>query len=267
MALRHRVTLLLAALLVTVTGLEVTSASRVSAASLPIFTVMNTSETLPDGVWFRRSPHTADTDRVTGHGVYKNERVQLKCYAWGDAVGPYSNRLWYYVLNMTRPTNAGVTNQGYLNAHYINDGKLANQVDANVPGCRGAVYYSPFETNQFFPSHALNPQTLGASKWESGSACDAAKAYRATRTSANGLPVTMLAGWSLGRVGTIYYLYSANVYDQQRINYILMIDPGNYSDLHGSFFNPSCDSKLGAGVVLAGWLTANRSARLCDPGR
>ena len=29
--------------------------------STPIFTVMNTNETLPDGVWFRNSPpHTAD---------------------------------------------------------------------------------------------------------------------------------------------------------------------------------------------------------------
>ena len=112
-----------------------TAATGASAASEPVFTVMNTSETLPDGVWFRRSPHTADTDRVTGHGVYKNERVQLKCYAWGDAVGPYSDRLWYFVLNVTRPTNAGVTNQGYLNAHYINDGKAANQIDAGVAQC------------------------------------------------------------------------------------------------------------------------------------
>jgi hypothetical protein len=68
---------------------------------------MNTSEIPPDGVWFRRSPHIADTDRVTGYGVYMNEQVQLECYTWGDAVGPYANRLWYFVLNVTRPANAG----------------------------------------------------------------------------------------------------------------------------------------------------------------
>ena len=66
-------------------GLVGTSAA--SAYSGPIFTVMNTSETLPDGVWFRNSSHTADTDRVTGHGVYMGERVQEVCYAWGDSGG------------------------------------------------------------------------------------------------------------------------------------------------------------------------------------
>lgn len=101
----------------------------------PVFPVMNTSETLPDGVWFRNSPHVNDTSRVTGLGVYSGERVQLHCYGWGDSVGPYNDRLWYYVTNVTRPTNNGTPNQGWLNAHYINDGQLANVVDTGVPAC------------------------------------------------------------------------------------------------------------------------------------
>ncbi len=101
----------------------------------PVFTVMNTSETPPDGVWFRNSPRTSDTDRVTGHGVYAGERVQLRCYAWGDAVGAFNNTLWYKVLNLTRPTNAGVANSGFLNAHYVDDGLVANQIDTGVPDC------------------------------------------------------------------------------------------------------------------------------------
>jgi surface antigen len=105
------------------------------ATSGPVYTVMNTSETPPDGVWFRNSPHINDTDRVTGHGVYMNEQVQVHCYAWGDAVGPYSNSLWYNVTNVTRPTNNGAPNVGYLNAHYVNDGAVANQVDSGVPAC------------------------------------------------------------------------------------------------------------------------------------
>ena len=111
------------------------SAQPPPPASGPIFTVINTSETLPDGVWFRNSAHTADTDRVTGHGVYKNERVQLHCYAWGDAVGAYNNKLWFRVTNVTRPTINSRPNSGFLNAHYVNDGKLANQIDAGVPAC------------------------------------------------------------------------------------------------------------------------------------
>ena len=111
------------------------STSACPGPSLPIFTVMNTDETQPDGVWFRNSPHTNDTSRITGLGVYRNEQVQLQCYAFGDAVGQYQNRLWYYVTNVTRRTVAGMANQGYLNAHYINDGQVANVVDAGVPAC------------------------------------------------------------------------------------------------------------------------------------
>lgn len=96
---------------------------------------MNTSETPPDGVWFRDSPHTADTDRVTGHGVYMNEQVRLRCYGWGDSVGKYNDTLWYRADNVTRPTNDGVANTGWLNAHYVNDGQNANVVDVGVPPC------------------------------------------------------------------------------------------------------------------------------------
>jgi len=60
--------------------------------------------------------------------------VQLHCYGWGDAVGLYNNTLWYYVTNVSRSLNGG-TNAGGLNAHYINDGASANQVDAGVRAC------------------------------------------------------------------------------------------------------------------------------------
>lgn len=162
--------LLAISMVATVTTAAITTTTRASAASGPIFTVMNTSETLPDGVWFRNSPHTADTDRVTGHGVYMNEQVRLRCYAWGDAVGPYNNQLWYFVLNVTRPTNASAANQGYLNAHYINDGKLANQIDSGLPQC-GAAPTPPPPPNAFYNrtaainwalTHAQDPQAYGA---------------------------------------------------------------------------------------------------------
>jgi len=101
-----------------------------------IFTVMNTSETLPDGVWFRNSPHTADTSRIIGLGIYANEQVNEQCYAWGDAVGAYANSLWYYANDVSRPyAPNGATNVGWLNAHYINDGTAANQPVPGVPAC------------------------------------------------------------------------------------------------------------------------------------
>jgi hypothetical protein len=101
----------------------------------PVFTVMNTDETPPDGIWFRNSPHTADTEKVTGLGVYSGEQVKLHCYGWGDSVGPYRDTLWYDASNVTRSTVDGRSDAGWLNAHYINDSKRAGEVDAGVPAC------------------------------------------------------------------------------------------------------------------------------------
>jgi hypothetical protein len=275
--LRHRITLLVAALLVTGTGIGLTSANVASAASGPIFTVMNTSETLPDGVWFRNSPHTGDTDRVTGHGVYMNERVQLECFAWGDPVGPYSNRLWYYVLNVTRPVNAGVTNQGYLNAHYINDGKLANQVDSGVPQCGAvpapppppppppprpkSVFYSPNETPDAVPGLTLADLNLVIDQWSAGD-CSASAAANIP----NG--VSTLAGWSVGRLGPIYFLDTASAQQISQVHTIILFDPGSTVD----FAEPplwkrllgkqTCDWQYPINSLLANWLRSNGANRL-----
>jgi hypothetical protein len=100
----------------------------------PVFTVMNTSEQPPDGVWFRDEPNTPGP-RLNGYGVYMGDRVQLQRYGWGQAIGQYSNRLWYQSANLTRPSAPGRSNVGWLNAHFINDGSNTNVVDAGVPPC------------------------------------------------------------------------------------------------------------------------------------
>lgn len=98
----------------------------------PVFAVMNTSETPPDGVWFRDNPNAAGP-RLNGYGVYAGDRVQLRCYGTGAPIGAYANRVWYYAGNLTRPNAPGRANVGWLNAHYVNDGRASNQV---VPGVR-----------------------------------------------------------------------------------------------------------------------------------
>lgn len=106
-------------------------------AARPVYSVMNTSEQPPDGVYFRNSPHTADTSRIYADGVFAGDQVRVRCSGWGDAVGPYNNTVWYYVDNVTRPTvpSNGAANSGWLNAHYINDGLNTNQVEPGVPAC------------------------------------------------------------------------------------------------------------------------------------
>ncbi len=119
-----------------VLGLAAATTGPASAATGPVYTVMNTSESPPDGVYFRPGPDTSGPTPAYGLGVFMGEQVQLQCYAFGQAIGPYNNTLWYYSLNVSRPVNYdGQSNQGMINAHYINDGQAANVVDAGVPAC------------------------------------------------------------------------------------------------------------------------------------
>lgn len=240
-----------------------------ASASTPTFTVMNTSETLPDGVWFRRSPHTADTDRVTGHGVYKHERVQLRCYAWGDAVGPYHDRLWYYVHNVTRPKIAGRANDGYLNAHYINDGMAANEKDAGVVQCpvpigKRVAYYSGKgsagapKARSLKADRVLTADGTYDGRWTPSTHC----VPSSNAVSFAGKDINRLAGWSLGRLGPIYalkYLKDHNPNAAKRINYVIMFDPGAPADFGDCDYNRTT---VQADSTLAWWLKLSGDNRL-----
>lgn len=123
------------ALIVAAWARTVTKNSASNQSGSLTFDVMNTSEELPDGVWFRESPRTADTKKTTGLGVYEGESVRLTCYGWGDSVSDKENRLWYQVVNLTRPKVNGEENSGWLNAHYVDDKQVANVVDGGVKEC------------------------------------------------------------------------------------------------------------------------------------
>lgn len=113
------------------------SSASASAPTGPSFPAMNTAETQPPGIWYRNSPHTDDPIRITGFGAYDGETLTEDCYGWGDPVGQYSNTLWYYSHNLTRSVVDGRSNEGWMNAHYINDGLNANQITSGVPACNG----------------------------------------------------------------------------------------------------------------------------------
>lgn len=267
-------------------------------ADTPSFQVMNTSETPPDGVWFRNSPHTADTDRVTGLGVYANEWVQLICYDWGDSVGPYNDSLWYFTKNQTRPTVGSRENSGYLNAHYINDQKKANEVDAGVPQCGSStspatsgpaptgppistgpttpqthpqpsrstsVFFSPNDTPGALGDRQPADLNLRLSDWSSGS-CDSSQAFAAAYMG--GESVKTLSGWSKGRLGIVYFLTTASPSALNALHRIVLFDPGN----SGDFAKPSgwsallgqttCDWHYAINEHLASWLSSNSANHL-----
>ncbi|MGW1770268.1 hypothetical protein [Streptomyces sp. NPDC002104] len=260
----------------------ITGATPVGAAAGPVFTVMNTSESLPDGVYFRNSPHTSDTPRITGLGVYQREQVRAKCFLMGDAVGSYGNQVWYLTDNVTRPSAAGRPNSGWLNTHYVDDGMRANQVAPGVPSCNAApptptptpgnyaqntAYYSGLGSAGAGTARTLNlGRVLTADgsydgRWTSGTEC----VPNGNATAFAGKNITRLAGYSLGRLGPIYALRQLkntnNTAQAKKIDYVVLFDPGSWDKDFGGCDLPSSGS-VQADQTLLWWLRQNPDARL-----
>ena len=153
---------------------------------------------------------------------------------------------WYFVLNVTRPTNDGVINSGYLNAHYINDGKLANQPDGGVSQCAmKSVFFSGTSDSTGGSGHQVASVDYPLSALSGPPTCALA--------GGTVMPpdTTTLAGWSGGRLGPIYFLKTANPAQYAAVHKVIFIDPGNSSD-----FVP-CDARANVNALLAIWLKAN----------
>jgi hypothetical protein len=91
-----------------------------------VYTVFNAE----GGIYYRNSPHWADTSATPGVGVYNGDRVELICGASGDAVGPYNDTAWSYVNNLSRSVG-----DGWVNEHFINDGQPTNTFVPGEPMC------------------------------------------------------------------------------------------------------------------------------------
>jgi hypothetical protein len=71
-------------------------------------------------------------------------------------------------------------------------------------------------------------------------------------------PVSTLAGWSRGRLGPIYYLYSGGGLGAA-VHRIVLFDPGSTSDFAepspwANLINPTCDWRYDINGLLANWL-------------
>ncbi|HEV3321378.1 MAG TPA: hypothetical protein VG147_04205 [Solirubrobacteraceae bacterium] len=82
------------------------------------------------GIYYRSSPHWADTSATPGVGVYNGDQVQLICGAFGDAVGPFNDTAWSYVNNLSRSVG-----DGWVDEHFIDDGAADNSFVTGEPMC------------------------------------------------------------------------------------------------------------------------------------
>jgi hypothetical protein len=91
-----------------------------------VFSIFNAD----GGIYYRNSPHWADTPQTPGVGVYNGDQVQLICGAFGDPVGPFNDTAWSYVNNLSRSVGSG-----WVNEHFINDGAADNAFVGGEPMC------------------------------------------------------------------------------------------------------------------------------------
>lgn len=75
----------------------------------------------------------------------------------------------------------------------------------------------------------------------------------------NNKRITTLAGWSIARLGPLYFLKTASQQRKSEINYILLIDPGSRADYN----NNDCDQMdPSQSKLLADWLSSNPNNHL-----
>jgi hypothetical protein len=213
------------------------------------------------GVYFRRSLSWADAEATPGHGIYTGDQVEVICGAFGEAYGPYANRWWSYVRNLTRP-GAG---SGWVNAHFINDGMPANHPSPGEGTCEsrglptpvaivkpaGSAARSAFFWPKVKPYLPVSEMEIEPSAWYAEKGCSPLPPAPLSIPAS----VNTLAGWSLGRLGPMYFLHNyPNSWGQ--IHTIILFDPGSYSEMTGGP-NEGCDSKLSKPSInemLAKWL-------------
>jgi len=229
------------------------------------------------GIYFRNSPSWSDTSRITGVGIYNNDQVQLICGAFGEPYGPYANRWWSYVQNLTR-SSAG---KGWVNAHFINDGMPANTpspgegtcgagtTGAPSGGAGSGVPPTPAPPRSVFYWPRLGVKDRPANIWMNVSDLDFDYPQWASG-NCNPLPpgpiqipasVNTLAGWSVGRLGPIYFLKDFPGQWPQ-ISNIILFDPGSKSEMEGA---EGCDAMLTSPPIsqlLVSWLKSPGDHRL-----
>ncbi len=233
----------------------------------PVFTIFNAD----GGIYYRNSPSWGDTSKTPGIGVYNGDQVQLMCGVFGEPYGPYANKWWSYVKNLTR-SNAG---EGWVNAHFINDGMPANTPSPgegtcasgggtksgtpSTPASYRSVFYWPRLTVNERPANIwMNVSDLDFDypQWVSGNCNPLPPVPIYIPTSVN-----TLAGWSVGRLGPIYFLKDFPGQWSQ-INNIILFDPGSKSEMEGT---EGCDAKLTnppISQLLVSWLTSPGDHRL-----
>jgi hypothetical protein len=259
-----------------------------------VFTVFNAE----GGIYYRSSPHWADTPAIPGVGVYNGDQVQLICGAFGDPVGPYNDTAWSYVNNLSRSVG-----DGWVNEHFINDGMLTNQFVPGEPMCGpeipgvssggggssgssggggggsspppslptgGSLYFSPYPSSfhgsinlagggtAYAPSPATF--TMNYDQWHPtpDNVCPKLSSVVPGINGTYGTQIITTLA-AWSKARTAPFLFLAkNPAWAPNIHYILLFDPGDKKE----YAEGACKTKYDSPSLLAKWLASNGANRL-----
>jgi hypothetical protein len=225
------------------------------------------------GIYWRSAPDWNAAEATAGNGFYPGTVIKIICYQAGAANVPGSaDSMWEQASWVSGPG----TGSGWVNEHFVNDGSAINQPSPGAPPCSGNAGGSP-QSGSGSPAGGTG-SLPGASLFFLPKGFDGARTiatlsinywtWRGNNCTLNrSLPlepvhnhrVDTLAGWSLGRLGPIYYLQAAlaaGTADQ--ISYVLLIDPGDDTNFAG------CDANMSPnpGEILRRWLSTTPNAHL-----
>lgn len=243
------------------------------------------------GIYYRSSPHWADTPATPGVGVYNGDQVQLICGAFGDPVGPFNDTAWSYVNNLSRSVG-----DGWVDEHFINDGAADNafvsgepMCGAEIPGATGgggsgssgsggsspvpppspyhdggSLYYSPYNDdwinykgkshNKYVKSPAQ--RTLHRNEWNAKNGCYPDIPNYDGEDA--GSRITTVAAWSVAKNAPFALLDLSPPAWVSQINYIILYDPGTYQE----YEEAKCEPSAKASKTLANWLAASSGHHL-----
>jgi hypothetical protein len=249
------------------------SVGQAFAISAPIH-IANTGG---EGVYLRSEPSTSGVRlRLIPEGFSPD----YNCFVWGQDVNGVP--IWFNV------NYAGAT--GYYSSYYDDSSYHSNEeltAKYGVPLCGaapsappptpvaptgsgppspsgpqiellpdgGSAYYAP-DNGQHSGAPSPATYTLPYTSWTSTN-CGTSRAT--PYQSWAGRRLSTLAGFSIGRLGPIYFLQAnrANRGEWARIHYILLIDPGGRKE-----YEDTCDRRYPQSQLLAEWLTSNPGNRL-----
>ncbi|HEY5052912.1 MAG TPA: hypothetical protein VII45_05825 [Solirubrobacterales bacterium] len=251
-----------------------------------VFTVFNAE----GGIYYRNSAEWSNTTKTPGVGVYNGDQVELICGALGDSVGPYNDRAWSKVRNLSRP---GI-GEGWVNEHFINDGAPANAFVPGEPSCGassqggssyspgGSLYFSPYNgpnikvhygpfgvLTKWVPATSPATYTADVHEWHpsGGGSCPDLSSIVPPELHGDvygGKLITTLAAWSVARSAPLLFLEASEFASQ--VHYILLFDPGDLEEYASSTCPKRMyqrlafwlgESKTNRLVVLAGQVTAD----------